>query len=197
VNSLIDDKRSLRRTMRAARLSHWQALPHSQRALIFGRPPRVILQLLEDAEVIGLYHAAPGEVPTARYATHLLDLGKMIALPATRDKAGPITFRIWTGSTETLEDGPWGPQPHAAMPDIVPDALFMPLVAFDAALNRLGQGGGHYDRWCSAHPSTRRIGLGWKVQQTDMVPVDGADVPLDAVITEQQVLLPNDERWSR
>lgn len=196
MNAVTSQKRELRRIMRAARLAHWQALPDSHRALIFGRPPRAILPLIEPAEIVGLYHAVPGEVPTSRYAMHLLDLGKMIALPWTRDQTGPMTFRLWTGSHETLEKGPWGLQPHIAMPQVTPDALFMPLVAFDAALNRLGQGGGHFDGWCAAHPRTRRIGLGWTVQQADAVPTDDHDMPLDAVITEQQVLLPINERLS-
>lgn len=185
----------MRRAMRAARLQHWQALPQAHRALIFGRPPRAIMPLIESAEIVGLYHAVPGEVPTLRYAMHMLDMGKMIALPWTREHAGPMRFRLWTGSEETLEKGPWGPQPHMAMPEVVPEALFMPLVAFDASLNRLGQGGGHYDGWCAAHPATRRIGLGWTVQEADAVPTDSHDMPLDAVITEQQVLLPTNERF--
>lgn len=194
MTGVISKKRELRRTMRAARLAHWQALPDTHRALIFGRPPRIILPLIEPVEVVGLYHAVPGEVPTANYAAHLLDMGKMIALPWTHAPEGPMTFRLWTGSQETLEQGPWGPQPHKAMPEVIPGALFMPLVAFDGALNRLGQGGGHYDGWCAAYPGTRRIGLGWTVQQVDVVPSQDHDMPLDAVITEQQVLLPVNER---
>lgn len=194
MTDLISQKRAMRQAMRAARLNHWQALPQAHRALIFGRPPRAILPLIEAAEIVGLYHAVPGEVPTQRYAMHLLDMGKMIALPWTREHAGPMAFRLWTGSEETLENGPWGPQPHKAMPEVVPDALFMPLVAFDSALNRLGQGGGHYDGWCARHPATRRIGLAWTVQQAAAVPTDAHDMPLDAVITEQQVLLPINER---
>ena len=193
-SNMTSQKRELRRVMRAARLSHWQALPSSHRALIFGRPPRIILPLIEAAEVVGVYHAMPGEVPTTHYAAHMLDMGKMIALPWARDAQSPMTFRLWTGSDETLEQGPWGPQPHKAMPEITPGALFMPLVAFDAALRRLGQGGGHYDGWCAAHPATRRIGLAWTVQQVDEVPSEDHDMPLDAVITEQQVLLPINER---
>lgn len=194
MSAVISKKRELRRAMRAARLAHWQALPDSQRALIFGRPPRIILPLIEAAEIVGLYHAVPGEVPTENYAMHLLDMGKLIALPATRAHEGPMMFRLWTGSAETLERGPWGLQPHKAMPEVVPDALFMPLVAFDGALRRLGQGGGHYDGWCAAHPATRRIGLAWTVQQVDEVPMENHDQPLDAVITERQVLLPINER---
>ncbi|GGB66608.1 5-formyltetrahydrofolate cyclo-ligase [Blastomonas aquatica] len=194
MTGVISIKRELRRTMRAARLAHWQALPNSHRALIFGRPPRIILPLIDAAETVGLYHAVPGEVPTANYAAHMLDMGKMIALPWTASPEGPMTFRLWTGSEQTLEKGPWGPQPHRAMPEVAPDALFMPLIAFDAALNRLGQGGGHYDGWCAKHPAARRIGLGWTVQQVDAVPCEDHDMPLDAVITEQQVLLPVNKR---
>lgn len=194
MTAVANDKKALRPIMRAARLKHWRALPDSHRALIFGRPPRMIFPMIADAEVIGLYQPVPGEVPTARYAAHLLDLGKLIALPWSDSRTGTMHFRLWSGSLETLEKGPWGLQPHAAMPFAEPQVLFMPLLAFDDRMNRLGQGGGHYDGWCRAHPDVRRIGLGWTVQQLDQLPVEPHDIPLDAVITEQQVVLPLNER---
>ena len=66
----------------------------------------------------------------------------------------------------------------------------MPLVAFDRAGNRLGQGGGYYDR-ALAGPSDLRpvtIGVAHAFQQVESVPVEPWDVALDAVVTEDGLL---------
>jgi 5-formyltetrahydrofolate cyclo-ligase len=48
--------------------------------------------------------------------------------------------------------------------------LFVPLIGFTAALDRLGQGGGHYDRWLAEHPGAQAIGLAWDAQACDTLP---------------------------
>ena len=82
--------------------------------------------------------------------------------------------------------GPFGimqPPPDNEM--VSPDVILMPLLAFDAAGNRLGQGGGHYDRALAALPGAIRIGVAWSVQQIDAVPADSWDIPMHAVVTEK------------
>ncbi len=71
--------------------------------------------------------------------------------------------------------------------------ILLPLVAFDASGNRLGMGGGHYDR---ALQFRRRrshwrgpllVGLAFDVQQSEPLPIERWDVRLDAVITESGI----------
>lgn len=70
------------------------------------------------------------------------------------------------------------------------DLLLIPLVGFDRAGNRLGMGGGFYDRTLASIAGRhiwsrpRRIGIAYAFQQVERVPVETWDVPLDAVVTE-------------
>src|SRR3546814_11947759 len=78
-----------------------------------------------------------------------------------------MAFRFWAADT-TLTKGPWGPQqPGGDAESVQPALVFCPLVGFDRRGGRLGQGGGHYDRYFAAHPDILRIGVGWSVQEVD------------------------------
>jgi 5-formyltetrahydrofolate cyclo-ligase len=76
---------------------------------------------------------------------------------------------------------------------VVPDVLFVPLVGFTADGGRLGQGGGHYDRWLEAHPETKAIGLAWDCQLADDLPREPHDRPLLAVVTPTRLYGPWEE----
>ncbi|NMH59172.1 5-formyltetrahydrofolate cyclo-ligase [Alteromonas sp. MYP5] len=75
------------------------------------------------------------------------------------------------------------------------DVLFMPLVGFDKQGNRLGMGGGFYDRTlastvnCESRP--RLVGVAHDCQQAESLPIQPWDVPLDAIITPTQVIQPS------
>jgi 5-formyltetrahydrofolate cyclo-ligase len=72
-----------------------------------------------------------------------------------------------------------------------PDILIVPLVAFDGRLNRLGYGGGFYDRTLArlrAAGPLRAIGFAYAAQELPGIPADATDQPLDAVVTERGVL---------
>jgi len=87
-----------------------------------------------------------------------------------------------------LEAGPHDlmqPGEDAAL--LVPDAVFVPLLAFDEDGGRLGQGGGYYDRWIAANPDALRIGLAWDAQKVDRVPMEEHDRKLHMVVTPQRV----------
>lgn len=72
--------------------------------------------------------------------------------------------------------------------------IIAPLIAFDALGNRLGTGGGYYDRSLAADVCLPRkrplfIGLGYAIQQAPILPADEWDVPLDGVLTENGYLM--------
>ncbi len=65
----------------------------------------------------------------------------------------------------------------------------MPLLAFDRAGRRLGYGAGYYDRTLAALPGRRAIGCGFAAQEVPTVPVEAHDRRLDAIATEDGVIL--------
>ena len=183
-------KTGLRARLRAERRAHVAALPATTRALILLRPPAPVVARVPDGAVVGLYHATPVEAPTLGYARWFRENGRRLALPWFAAKDAPMTFRAWTdpfGECD-LEPGPWGAlQPSAEAEEVVPDVAFVPLVGFTADGHRLGQGGGHYDRWLAAHPATLPIGLAWDVQRLDSLPVEEHDRVLAAVVTPTRI----------
>jgi 5-formyltetrahydrofolate cyclo-ligase len=101
-----------------------------------------------------------------------------------------MAFAAW-GRDDPLVIGPYGiRQPAPEAPRVAPDLILAPLVGFDRAMNRLGQGGGHYDRAFAAHPDAFRLGLAWSAQEVEALPVDSWDVPLHAVVTEKEWIEP-------
>jgi 5-formyltetrahydrofolate cyclo-ligase len=182
----IPSKTDLRRSLRAARRAHVEGLPDTIRGLLFHRPPTPLLARIGNEAVIGLYHAQAHEAPTGALARYFQDAGHTLALPHFADRTMPMVFRRHTDpyAESDLEPGPFGPlQPQHTAEALIPDVLFVPLLGFTTALDRLGQGGGHYDRWLAEHPEALAIGLAWDVQQVEALPRQPHDIRLDAVVT--------------
>jgi 5-formyltetrahydrofolate cyclo-ligase len=183
-------KAELRRTLRAARKAHVEALPDSIRGLLFHRPPAPLLARIGDEAVIGLYHAGAYEAPAGGYARFFHEAGHTLALPRFANRSAQMTFARHTDPYDEsdLTVGPFGMlQPDDSAEAIVPDVLFVPLVGFTAALERLGQGGGHYDRWLAEHPPAPGVGLAWDAQLCDALPIEPHDRSLDAIITPTRI----------
>jgi 5-formyltetrahydrofolate cyclo-ligase len=64
------------------------------------------------------------------------------------------------------------------------DIIFIPLLGFDSKLNRLGYGGGYYDRFLTTQPTAKKIGLCFELGKVGAVPTEVHDIPLDLVVTE-------------
>ena len=185
-------KDNLRKALRAARRKHVAALPNATRALLFLRPPRPVVDMIPAGARIGLYCATPQEAPAASYARFFYEAGHDIALPRFANRDSGMTFAPFTDpfGESDLETGPYDllqPQEGASL---VPDVLFVPVVGFTADGHRLGQGGGHYDRWLETHPDTVTIGLAWDCQLVDELPLEPHDRPLAAVITPTRLYGP-------
>ncbi|WRK94898.1 5-formyltetrahydrofolate cyclo-ligase [Altererythrobacter sp. H2] len=183
---MMQSKAALRKHLRAERLAHVAAIPETTLGLLFRHPPAPLLRHIPAGSTIGLYRAMPGEAPAARYAAFFAERGHAIALPRFAGAAAPMEFARHTDPFDEadLQPGPYGllqPPPDADV--LVPDVLFAPLVGFTADCHRLGQGGGHYDRWLAEHPGTVAIGLGWDCQLCAELPVEPHDMPLAAVVT--------------
>ncbi len=148
--------------------------------------------LISRARAMACYHDVRSEPSVIHLAAFAQGEGIETALPwlpPMADKIAarhsPLLFRKWTLG-DPLEQTALGfSQPAEIMPALNPDLILTPLVGFDRALNRLGQGAAHYDRAFQNWPDAIRVGVAWSVQEVDHLPVDPWDVPLDAILTEQ------------
>jgi 5-formyltetrahydrofolate cyclo-ligase len=116
----------------------------------------------------------------------LAGLGYGLCLPVMEAKGKPLLFRAWLPG-DPLEEMTWGiREPRPSAPQVEPDVLLSPLLAFDRAGYRLGYGGGFYDRTLSRLRSMKpvvAIGLAMDEQMVDAVPHADYDERLDWVLT--------------
>ncbi|MFZ5727086.1 MAG: 5-formyltetrahydrofolate cyclo-ligase, partial [Pseudomonadota bacterium] len=153
--------------------------------------PAPLAERLADHAVVGAYVAHGDEPDILPMLADLAATGAL-ALPHHAGRAAEMRFRRWCPG-ESLVTGPWGTrQPDDGAPLAEPHAIFCPLVGFDRRGGRIGQGGGHYDRYFAAHPAALRIGIGWSVQEIDDCPRESTDIALDAILTEQELILCGD-----
>jgi 5-formyltetrahydrofolate cyclo-ligase len=76
---------------------------------------------------------------------------------------------------------------QAPMPTEKFDLILVPLLAFDDNLNRVGYGGGWYDRFLATQPQAAAVGLAYESQHVERIVAEPHDIPLSRVITDQRV----------
>lgn len=177
----LDTAKAKRRVaLRRARREYVAALPIAER-----RALEVALWARVATRCVGMvasYVAVGAEINPAGIPATLLPWFAGAAAPM-RWRAGP-----------PRETGPHGiRQPQASDAEGVPGTVLVPLIAADMACNRLGQGGGHYDRALAelrARGSLLAIGLAWDMQVVDALKADPWDQPLDAIATPTRWIAP-------
>ena len=190
-SGLAERRRQLRRQYRAAR----RALPPYQQyaqakklCALLKRCPEFI-----HAKSIASYLPSDGEIDPSAIHQLAWSLGKRVYLPVpTQQKS--LRFVPYTSRTQ-LVTGQWGiQQPRCAgriATQVSLDLILVPLVAFDNKANRLGRGGGYYDRFLASskrnHSGLKSLGLGHSLQQVEAVPVEAWDITLHAIATPRQI----------
>jgi 5-formyltetrahydrofolate cyclo-ligase len=121
----------------------------------------------------------------------LAEAGARLALPAIAGRGKPLIMRAWEFGAP-LDRGQWGirePKPEA--PEVEPDILLVPLLAFDREGFRLGYGAGYYDmtihRLRALKPVTA-VGIAFAAQEVPKIPTTPRDERLDLVLTEREVI---------
>jgi len=174
-----DKKRILRARMRAERNEFAMACD----TMI--APPPEFLDRLTPGCIVASYIAVGGEADPSPLAAAARAAGCTLVLPHVATREGELRFLAWDDRAP-LHPGPFGLcQPDATAVELTPEIILTPLVAFDGARNRLGQGAGHYDRAFARHPRAWRLGVAWSMQQLLSLEPDSWDVPLHAVVTEK------------
>jgi 5-formyltetrahydrofolate cyclo-ligase len=121
----------------------------------------------------------------------LAEAGARLALPAIAGRGKPLIMRAWEFGAP-LDRGQWGiREPKADAPEVEPDIVLVPLLAFDRAGHRLGYGAGYYDmsihRLRALKPVTA-VGIAFAAQEVPKIPTTPRDERLDLVLTEREVI---------
>ena len=138
--------------------------------------------------VCALYHASGSEMDPRPLAECLAQLGWHLGLPWCEAPDTAVVFRAWRPGDRLAPDAAGIAAPLASAPEIAPDLIICPVLAFDEAGGRLGQGGGYYDRTLARlREGAKRpviVGLAFSTQQVEAVPRVAHDQKMDAILTE-------------
>ena len=124
--------------------------------------------------------------------TYLTDRGMTVVLPTVVKRHTPLAFYQWTPQTQ-LTAGSFGVMEPSGTEPLTPDLLLVPTLGFTSASDRLGYGGGYYDRTLAALHTRKvtitTIGIAWSEAQLDAerhaYQPQSHDYRLDAILTGQ------------
>lgn len=154
----------------------------------------------KDANTVFVYADYNKEVKTDTIIKDALKCSKKVALPRVystvatdNENQGKYMKFHYISSMDDLEKGYNGiREPKEALPCADADTndaiIIMPLVGFDADRNRVGYGGGFYDRYLSTHSFIKKIGIAYDEQKVDCVEdADEYDIKPDMIVTQKEI----------
>ena len=137
-------------------------------------------------KIVGGYYPYNYEVNAMKILDKLEKQNFIITLPKIKKKS-QMDFFCWS-SKDPLKINEYGiPEPTSNKLRF-PDILLVPLVAFDKHFNRVGYGGGFYDRYINKVKKNKKIitiGLAYSNQKVKKIPIDKYDTKLDFIVTEK------------
>jgi 5-formyltetrahydrofolate cyclo-ligase len=184
------DKAKLRKEMRVLRRKLLDETPNAARRAALKLPASRFSRFA----TVAAYCVQGTELDPGPILQAILELGggrTRAALPVALDKKSPLKFRLWTPDQVLVPDACGIPSPPASSPEVHPNLLITPLLAFDRQGGRLGQGGGHYDRTLAALRKQRPVfvlGVAYSGQEITSVPMAAHDQRLDAIVTETEFI---------
>ncbi|MFT3730122.1 MAG: 5-formyltetrahydrofolate cyclo-ligase [Hyphomicrobium sp.] len=136
--------------------------------------------------IVSGFAAIRDEINPAPLMAWLQAEGMKLALPVMLGKGKPLVMRSWSPG-DVMAPAAWGiAEPTDDKPEVDPDIVLVPLLAFDERGYRLGYGGGFYDRTLNRLRKLKpiiAIGLAYDEQRVDVVPAESYDEKLDWVLT--------------
>jgi len=128
-----------------------------------------------------------GEYDARHLVRTLRQRGTLTALPVVVAPRTPLVFREWHPGVE-MAVGPLAIPYPANSPEVVPDAVLLPMNGWDNAGHRLGYGAGFFDRTLAALPKKPVvIGVTYELARLDTIQPQGWDIPADWLVTERGV----------
>jgi 5-formyltetrahydrofolate cyclo-ligase len=177
------DKTALRARLRRLRRRLAAESPDASRQAAARFP----LERAPPFRIFSLYAPLGSEIDPRPLLEPLRLAGARPALPATRGRDELMSFRLWDPALPLAPDAFGIPAPPPLAIEVEPDLVIAPLLAFDRAGRRLGQGAGHYDRTLAdlrARKPVFVVGLAFSGQEVAELPEEDHDQRLDAILTE-------------
>jgi len=181
-------RRLIRQRRRSLSIEQQTDMAQQAAARMMAYPPVVM------AHSVALFLSFDGELDTRPLIEQLWRAGKRVYLPVLHPfSAGNLLFLRYHPQSELVVNRLKIQEPRLDVREVLPlaqlDVLIVPLVAFDAQGQRLGMGGGFYDRTLQHWQQYRLqpVGYAHDCQQVDAIPVEEWDIPLPAVVTPSVV----------
>lgn len=142
---------------------------------------------IENAKCLFLYCALPDELDLTDFTAWCAEKGKTVCYPVC---CGSGIMQAVCPEGETWGKDRFGIsfplQGRTVSPEEI-DAVILPCVAFDAEKNRLGYGGGYYDRFLSSSGALR-IAVAFDAQELPHIPHESTDIRPDRIITQSRTI---------
>ncbi|MFZ5647734.1 MAG: 5-formyltetrahydrofolate cyclo-ligase [Bacillota bacterium] len=188
------NRSEIRQDVLKARMSMSQDSVREKSAVIMERI--IACEVYRKSRHLMVYVDFRNEVKTGKLIVHALAGGKRVSVPITDIKGKRLTPSELIDYPGDLEPGAWGilePGKNCARP-VDPeelDLVIVPGVAFDSGGNRLGYGGGFYDRFLPRTlPGTVFLAPAFELQVVGNVFPGPLDVPVHIIVTEERVIAP-------
>jgi 5-formyltetrahydrofolate cyclo-ligase len=188
----VESPEQLKTALRRAALARRDALPPAERmAAALAIAERGLPVEVTPGTVVSGFSPLKSEISPLPLLRRLADAGASLALPVVIGRGQPLVMRAWSFGA-ALVSGVWGiREPPAEAPELNPDILIVPLLAFDRRGHRIGYGAGYYDmtiaRLRAMKPVTA-IGIAFGSQEIAAVPATPRDARLDLVLTERETI---------
>jgi 5-formyltetrahydrofolate cyclo-ligase len=181
-----------KRVLRAAAQARRDALPvEVRKATAETIAARKFPLTIAPGTIVSGFMPLKSEINPLPLLQKLSEAGARLALPAIAGRGKPLIMRAWEFGAP-LDRGQWGirePKPDA--PEVEPDILLVPLLAFDRAGFRIGYGAGYYDMTIHRLRALKpviAIGIAFAAQEVPKIPTTPRDERLDLVLTEREVI---------
>jgi 5-formyltetrahydrofolate cyclo-ligase len=182
----------LKSIVRKDALMRRDAIPAAERASGAERiAARVFPLAMKPGTIVSGFMPLKTEINPLPLMRKLSQRGAQLALPCIAGRGKPLIMRAFAFGDE-LASGQWGirePKPDA--PEVAPDVLLVPLLAFDRNGHRIGYGAGYYDMTIAKFRAIKPVialGIAFAAQEIEEVPVTPRDARLDLVLTEHDVI---------
>jgi 5-formyltetrahydrofolate cyclo-ligase len=188
----VDIVSQVKAELRREALTRRDALPaETRKAAAEAIAARLFPLVIAPGTIVSGFMPLKSEINPLPLMRKLADAGAGLALPVVAGRGKALIMRSWQWGAP-LVPGVWGiREPGSAAPDVQPDILLVPLLAFDRSGHRIGYGAGYYDLTIAqlrAMKPIAAVGIAFAAQEVETVPSTAFDARLDLVLTENETI---------